>query len=312
MDDQLIDDWSAEREADAFFATYRVHKNTAEGDSFEFYAEELKLAKALGMAAAGAANKALKVFNQETGLAKPKVYNRRKALPGSAEELVKAMKMMDPVMQGAWTMSTDKTVSNLISAITLKGAARAGDKTRFNRLPTRALMEAGMVASAKYFTNTYFNRVVMPGLVNDLLRKEKEGAEFDDKFYREVRGRLDKRLKSVPHWRGVATTAASSAYHYGLSRAGLGQGYTGYELVAVLDNRTSDVCEALDGRRFWLADAVANVEKRARVAPEDLKEEMPFPKWDQIHDHTQAELTKAGILTPPFHPFCRTTMRLIR
>lgn len=307
-DDMSVEDWSAEREASDFALTYKASRNIAEGDSFEFMEEELKLAKALGMAVAGATNRAIKLYNDETGLSRVKSTARKaKDVP-----LEKVLAMLDPTLQGAWTMATDRTVTGLIERITLKGAARAGARDKFKSLPTRQLMEAGMVASAKYFTNTYFNRVVMPSLIGDIRNKEKEGKAFDDKFYREVRGRLDKRLKSLPHWRGVATTAASSAYHYGLARAGLGQGYTGYELVAVLDNRTSEVCEALDGRRFWLADAVNHVEKRATIPPEDMKDEMPFPKWEEIHDHTQSDLTKAGILTPPFHPFCRTTMRLIR
>lgn len=309
LDNVTVVDWSPEREAEGFFFNYRVHEHKAEGDSYEFYADELKLAKAMGMAAAGAVNAAVKVFNRETGLSQPRGRAVRK---NTDAHLQKVLRDLSPMMSNVWTMNTDRTVTALIGNMTLKGAARAGGKDAFARLPTRALMEAGMVASAKYFTNTYFNRAVLPSLIGDILKKQEEGATFDDKLYREVRAKLEKRLKSLPHWRGVATTSASSAYHYGLARAGLGQGYSGYELVAVLDEKTSEVCEALDGRKFWLADAVNHVEKRARLAPDQLKTEMPFPKWEEIHDHSQDELTKGGILTPPFHPFCRTTMRLIR
>ncbi|MGK3946915.1 hypothetical protein ABK046_52185, partial [Streptomyces caeruleatus] len=78
------------------------------------------------------------------------------------------------------------------------------------------------------------------------------------------RAKLATRLKSVPYWRLVANQASSRAYHYGLTRAGLSLGYTGYRLDAVIDKATTPVCRSLDGKVFWLADAVQRLEKLAR------------------------------------------------
>jgi SPP1 gp7 family putative phage head morphogenesis protein len=95
-------------------------------------------------------------------------------------------------------------------------------------------------------------------------------------------------------------------------------GATHYQIVAVIDDRTSDICLALDGKIFPLEPALKSIDAMMRVqeetsdpdeAKERLKEIAPFIRDDQI------EYNDAGIPYgisgehvgfPPFHWRCRS------
>lgn len=311
MDDILITDWNPEPEIKATMLSHPVHKRKAEGDGYEFFALELRLAKVLGTAVANVAKAALKEYDKITGLDGTKVdYSRKDATKPFA--LAQALERLSPILRGAWTMGTDKSVTQLIDSLTSQGAIRAGDYAAFKRLPTRMTIEQGMVASAKYYTNNYFNRIVLPAMVEDINQKIASGEVMDDTFFRALRSTMDKRLKSVPYWRTVANQAASRSYHYGMTRAGLASGYTGYRFTAVLDERTSAVCRHMHGKTFWLADAVNLLEKAARTAPEDAKDVMPWATMATIKDMDDAMLASSGFMVPPLHGNCRSTINLTR
>lgn len=305
----LIPDWNVEAEIKATMASHPAHKRKAEGDGYEFLPNELRLAKLLGGAVAAVTAKALKVFDEVSGLSPTSPDYERKA---SIFDLGKALEKLDPILRGAWTMGTDKRVTQTIDALTSQGAIRAGDYAAFKRLPTRLTIQEGMVASAKYFTNGYFNRIVLPAMVNDINAKIASGAPLDDTFLRSLRASMESRLKSVPYWRTVANQAASRAYHYGLTRAGMAQGYMGYRFTAVLDDRTTATCRHLHGKIFWLADAVAHLEKIARIPPEEIKTAAPWASFDDVKDKDSAMLVASGFHMPPLHANCRSTVALTK
>lgn len=307
-DSTLIDNWNAEADIAATMLSHPVHKRKGEGDGYDFYANEVRLARVMGQAVAGATNKALKVYDEITGLKRVKPQYERKA----TFDLAKALLKLEPILRGAWTMTTDKSVTRIIDALTSEGAIRGGDVAAFRRLPTRLNIEQGMVASAKYFTNDYYSRIVLPSMVNDINAKLTSGEPFDDTFYRALRGNMEKRLKSVPYWRLVANQASSRAYHYGLTRAGLSAGYKGYRFVAVLDDRTTAVCRHMHGKTFWLADAVARAERIARVPPEEIQSASPWATLDDVQGKDTNALVSSGFLMPPLHANCRSTIALTK
>lgn len=307
LDTDLVENWNPDKEADRFLFHRPVSKTQGEGDAFEFYREELRLAKVLGAAEASAANEAINAFKRATGLDAPKPVARK----ARAIDLERTVRDLDPIMRTAWTSQTEGVVADLISAITARGAKRAGAYKQFARFQSRPLIESGMVAAAKYSTNTYFNRVVMPAMINDIQQKAKDGKPFDDAFFREMQATLNRRLKSVPYWKNVASQASSRAYHYGMMRAGLQKGYRTYTLRAVVDERTSDVCLALNGKTFNIDSGVAYAERTALIDPDKMKDEAPWATIDRIEGKTAGQLVRAGISLPPFHfGGCRTTVDL--
>lgn len=314
-----VREWDARREAEAFLFHYAAKKGVGEGDPYEFYAEELAMAKVMGEAVARLADRALAQFDREAGLDTPSterevhsyeipiIAPRRKASRINVRAILSGLAT---ILSEAWTPEAERSIAEYVARIVDLGVERAGLFDKLELVPSRPTIEQGIVTSAKYYTNSYFNRIVLPAILGNVADKL-DGGELNDSFLRELRTMLDRRLRAVPYWRLVAQQAASRSYHYGLARAGLSRGKTAYRLNATLDERTSSVCRNLHGRTFWLADAVAHLEHVATTPPEYIAEEAPWIEYHVVAGATDEELARARIMVPPFHPFCRTTIDLI-
>lgn len=206
------------------------------------------------------------------------------------------------------TEANEQAVRKSLVTEVRKGVRQLGGGTLAEVVPRLDDIMNGMVRSTKYYTNTYFNRFVVPSLQNLVQREFIEGAA-DPAAYQKIQKALDSRLKSVPYWRTVANAAASRSYHYGVMKAGQANGMRGYELVAIMDDRTSHICRDLDGKQFWIEDAVHLIERTAMAEdPEEVKELQPWLKYDDIKDLSTDELVSKGVMMPPFHGSCRTTL----
>lgn len=94
-----------------------------------------------------------------------------------------------------------------------------------------------------------------------------------------------------------------------------------YQFSAVMDERTSEVCQEMNGRVFSVKNAVATVEQAANAeSPEAFKEAHPWPKNAQsIRDiagtgtpaQQSANLENSNIALPPLHGFCRSAIEAV-
>lgn len=178
--------------------------------------------------------------------------------------------------------------------------------TVLENVPSIQTVYTGMVASTKYYTNNHFNTVIMPELqkrIDELFSTTTTQPDPTDLIEY-----LGKRLKSVPYWRVVANAAASRAYHYGAMKAGELLGVRSYTIQAVLDERTSDICNYMDGKEFWLSDAVRLLEKAAVASIDDMKVLTPWLRYKDINGLNSAQLRDLGFMIPPFHGNCRSTI----
>lgn len=176
-------------------------------------------------------------------------------------------------------------------------------------VPSRSQVIDGMIASTRYYTNEFFNTQVVPSLITEV-RKVLDGTgTFAKPDFRSVQKVLDARLKSVPYWRVVANASASRSFHYGFLKAAQFQGFTSYRFEAVIDQRTSEICNHLDGTIWHLADAINLVERTAKAEnAEEVKELMPWVKFDDIKELDQNALRDLGVMVPPLHGNCRSTI----
>lgn len=167
----------------------------------------------------------------------------------------------------------------------------------------------GMLRSSKYYTNAYFNTQVMPALISlvgNALSSTDTAAGFQD-----VREFLSKRLRSVPYWKLVANAAASRSYHYGLLKGGQAIGRTTVRFVAVMDERTSAICEEMNGTEWSIETAVAHVERIAALEnPDDIKNVAPWVRAEDVKGRNPAELAEMGVIVPPLHGNCRSELML--
>lgn len=96
-----------------------------------------------------------------------------------------------------------------------------------------------------------------------------------------------------------------------------------YKIQAVLDEKTTDICIHLDQSEFSVSEGLGQATKLIRSTLEsDLKETAPWVGEDKggfyisqgesrIHfddSSTVTELTRLGVMFPPFHANCRSTI----
>lgn len=171
---------------------------------------------------------------------------------------------------------------------------------------------SGMSDSAKYYTNSYFSRFVLPALNRSIEAFMVGTTTTPDLDFRSILNVLDDRLKNVPYWRLVANAATSRAYHYGYTKAAQMAGYTRYAIRAIDDDRTSVLCLELNGQEFPLADAIIQVERIASLEnPEEVSTVAPWLTLDQVKGKNTLELQDLGIGVPPYHANCRTTIEYL-
>lgn len=116
------------------------------------------------------------------------------------------------------------------------------------------------------------------------------------------------------YWRGLAATVATRSRTFGALSGLQAAGAVTYEYVNPLDERTSDVCRALDGVKFTIR---GGIELRDRLLtaqdPEDWKAISPWPKPRDLVGPgggllSSAELQAKGIAWPPLHFHCRSSI----
>lgn len=207
----------------------------------------------------------------------------------------------------SWGAGVAGVTSEIITGATQTGVAQAAVSNALSDLDMFRIVN-GMSQSAKYYTNQYFNTQVMPALVDAVqdavLRGERAtGAAA-------IREVLDRRLRSVPYWRLVANAAASRSYHYGLVMMGA-QG-SAREVVyrAVIDTRTSEICQAMNGTRWPISDMVDLVQRIADADPEQIRVVTPWMRIDDIRDLSPSQLYALGVAVPPLHGNCRSELVL--
>lgn len=111
-----------------------------------------------------------------------------------------------------------------------------------------------------------------------------------------------------------ANLSTSRLVSYGFLHGAHELGIRKYQLQAVLDERTSDICRELDGRVFEVDRALSYAERVLRTTdPEELKSIAPFLKGTKaaikhLHETSDQDLQAQGVMVPPFHPGCRTVL----
>jgi hypothetical protein len=276
-----------------------VEDDEEEPGGEEFLPDELILAAVLGVAFLRAGE--------------PAVEQMFKTLDAEGiRALDKAIDTAEPSFKQVFSYGeTSKKTKEAIQHVMRTGAGMAGSRTLIDdAFRTNEILD-DMVQATKYFTNNYFTTQVAPQL-RGIVQNAINTGVLDEETYRLVRQTMADRLYSVPYWRIVANAAASRGYHYGAVKAGMIVGKRAYRLVAVLDDRTSDICRTLNGKEFWLADAEVQATRIAVAENDEIKTVAPWVKnVEQVLGKSATELRDAGYLLPPFHANCRTTIQFV-
>lgn len=114
--------------------------------------------------------------------------------------------------------------------------------------------------------------------------------------------------KTDAYWKGLAATVINRARCFGgvsvMEQAMVEE----YEILAMMDERTSPFCRMMDGHIFRLGDAVKARDDMLNASdPEEVKKVHPWIPYKKAVNMTHRELVGQGQALPPYHFYCRTT-----
>lgn len=160
----------------------------------------------------------------------------------------------------------------------------------------------GIRRTARWNSNEFFNAQIVPAIQRQVEAVLSGTGALEEMNLTPIRETLDRRLRSVPYWRVVGNAAASRAFHYGQLKAGQMQQRQTVQFVAVLDDRTSEICRYMDGTTWNVGDVVGLVEQAARSDdPDEVKRVMPWPRFRDIDGLDSRSLREMGVAVPPLH-----------
>ncbi len=163
-----------------------------------------------------------------------------------------------------------------------------------------------------YWIRTYYNKHVSSQIADTIaqgmaegLGRERIGDRLKD-FFDKYPG-----VKAQPeaYWRGLAANGMNRSRNFGLISGYQQIGVRQLRIVAVMDERTSDICRELNGRVIPLSRAIE--QRDALIAaedPEDVKTIAPWLRADQLAGQSTSRIMDMGIGLPPYHFRCRTTV----
>lgn len=180
-------------------------------------------------------------------------------------------------------------------------------------------------------------RIVASGIERGLGREDMTAELAKDITLRQL-GR------SEAYWGVVATAFSNRARTATQLNAYTEAEIVTYRFVAVLDERTTDICRYMDGKVFRVSSALAQQrQSEALTSADDIKNLMPWVYKRRVNGRSQlyyerngekhhvawvdesavgsqnvkgifsgglsdAELEAAGVMVPPLHPDCRSTI----
>jgi SPP1 gp7 family putative phage head morphogenesis protein len=123
--------------------------------------------------------------------------------------------------------------------------------------------------------------------------------EFQKKF-----GKLTD--KGIDYFEGLAEHTTNRNRELGKITGFEKAGVLKYEIRAVMDDRTSEICIEMNGKIFEVSDGVAFRDKILGIEdPNDIKTVAPWRSTDEIKGLSASELPP-GMELPPYHWRCRT------
>jgi SPP1 gp7 family putative phage head morphogenesis protein len=123
------------------------------------------------------------------------------------------------------------------------------------------------------------------------------------------------------YFQGLARTTTNRSQNFSRVNLMSQAEITDYEIVAIIDKRTSDICLQMDGRRFSVKDGMAHIDSvlgaktpsglRQVAGWRDSLKELGIknPLSGKTSSKISAILSGNGMALPPYHFRCRTQVR---
>ena len=232
--------------------------------------------------------------------------------PLTPEKIDMVMKSLEYHLGPTMAASTAEKVAALVAAAYMHGreefARELNIEVSLNQVDERA--KELLTQHTIYWAGNYYSEQLdeaIAGTVRELAIEQGLGREEVGKALKEMLGEQFKG-RSDAYWRGLAANAITRARNMGAIESMVEAEITEYEVLAVMDERTSAICREMNGRIIKVEQAVRlrNALLDAK-SPEDVKKIAPWLKLEDIRGKPTGTLP-VGMAFPPYHFHCRSTV----
>jgi len=163
-----------------------------------------------------------------------------------------------------------------------------------------------------YWIGGYYNKTISGKIGRAIGEGMKEGlgrqaiGERLKDFFQKYPGISN---KPDVYWTGLAANGMNRARNFGMIKGYQELGIEYLEVLAVMDERTSEICKMMNGRIIPVANAAGQRDAMmAAESPEDIKTISPWLKPAQLKGLDTKGIMGKGVTMPPYHFHCRTTV----
>lgn len=162
----------------------------------------------------------------------------------------------------------------------------------------------------QYYSRESFGKIIVPKIqkvVHEVIADPSKAPA-----YSQLRETVNDFYKTEPYGKVVANSYSSRAYNWGSMKAAQARQYTFYKYRAIVDNRTSDICLALNGKVFDVNKGLARLEASMAARENQIEYVNPWVKVEDILGKSISEIEDIGANTPPNHAHCRSWIEPVR
>ena len=233
--------------------------------------------------------------------------------PIDVRKMESAFEAVHPLMLSTWREQDQDRAEQIIRQAYQEGAGVVGNPNMLEDLPRYDQYAANQASNTAFCSNNFWQFGLVPAIsaaFEKTVTDNTEG-EVDDNIrkWAELIGPIV--LREIPFWPLVSSGVASRAYHWALTKAGTIGGFRGYTVRANGDEATSEICQIMHGREYWLADAERTYDQVVNAQDEQARDIQVYVTPEQARSFQRQTGRGSEGLAPPFHFSCRTTIRLL-
>ena len=231
---------------------------------------------------------------------------------GAHPDLTRIQDELSKISDAMQTIGNDMEpkAREIISASMEAGSEAGGeDQAAFNASLAKEAVKRGILLAFVFYANQFFRRFQLErlqGAINDVLNPETKNTVLDTRYMNRV---LTETKFPLAYGKILANNAVQRSYNYGWLVTEQAAGTRVFIFRAVIDKRTSQICRSLNGRKFYVADALRLIERA--TDPNNPTAAVEVTGWfraEDVSDLTTQQLVAAGVMVPPLHPHCRSRL----
>ena len=161
-----------------------------------------------------------------------------------------------------------------------------------------------------FWLGEHYGKHIGPKIAEITQQALEDGAgrkELADELHQALGGEAG----DYKYWDVASSAALVRARSFGAIAGMEEAGITEYEVLAMGDERTCEICGNMNGRVFSVSTAREKINSVLDIEdPEKFKEAMPW-QTESPKEKSNKELLDAGMNIPPFHGRCRCTITLV-